>query len=87
MTNERDITLDDVLGAVIALTKTVEANHAEVKGELQAMRDVIDNELASQGHAEQLEKGQREMKRALRHQEKTLNAIADRLDKAGVPAG
>ena len=52
---DKDITNNDLMVAILALTKAVEANHAEIKGELAAIRTAVGGDLAGQGQEEQLE--------------------------------
>lgn len=89
------ITLDDVLGAIIALQKSTDARLDGIQAEMragfekateerQAIRDVVDNDLAGQGQVMGLEGDIQEMKRTLRQHGKKLDAIAERLDRAKV---
>ncbi|MGI9488247.1 MAG: hypothetical protein ACR2RF_20685 [Geminicoccaceae bacterium] len=53
--NDKDITNNDLMVAVIALTKAVEANHVEIKAELEAIRSAVGSDLVGQSREEQLE--------------------------------
>lgn len=53
--NDKDITNNDLMVAIIALTKAVEANHVEIKVELEAIRSAVGSDLVGQSQEEQLE--------------------------------
>lgn len=85
------VTLDDVMGLLIANQKSTDAQFAEVREmlgaaseERQAIRDVVDNELAGQGQVMSLEGDLTEVKRSLRQLGKKVDAIGERLDRAKV---
>ncbi len=90
MSNE-PITLDEVMGAIIALQKSVDsgfeeasAERAELKAEIAAVRNVVDNDLAGQGQVMALEGQMQEVQRTLRQHGKKIDGLADRLDRAKV---
>ncbi|MGI9504405.1 MAG: hypothetical protein ACR2RE_15255 [Geminicoccaceae bacterium] len=52
-----------------------DVQHGEVKGELKAIRDVVDNELASQGQVDALEGHLKDVQRTLRQHGKKLDSL------------
>lgn len=71
------ITLDDLMGAIIADRKESEARHEQVMSALkqgaeerQAIRDVVDNDLAGQGQVMALEGQVKEIARTVKRLEK-----------------
>lgn len=80
--SENDIGMDDVMGAIIALDKkvdglkdTVDANHEVVKGELEAIRQVVDNDLASYEQVLTLEGKMTDVQKAVRQHGKKLDTL------------
>ena len=65
-----DISLADIMGAIIALQKSVDEGFKRVDGELQAIRQVVDNDLAGQGQVMQIEGQIRELARDVKRLQK-----------------
>ena len=70
MPDDREITNEEILGAIIALQKSVDEGFKRTDGELEAIRNVVDNDLAGQGQVMQLEGMMRELKRDVRRLQK-----------------
>lgn len=58
----------------------------EARAERQAIRDVVDNDLAGQGQVMALEGKMTEVERATRQNGKKIDRLAERMDRAGMPA-
>ena len=55
-------------------------------GELEAIRNVVDNDLAGQGQVMALEGKMTEVERATRQNGKKIDRLSERMDRAGIPA-
>ena len=65
-----EITNEDLLGKMLEIHADVKAGFKEAAEERQAMRDVIDNDLAGQGQVMALEGHVKEIARAVKRLEK-----------------
>ena len=61
---------------------TVEAH----TGELEAIRNVVDNDLAGQGQVMTLEGKMTDVQRTTRQNGKKIDKLSERMDRAGIPA-
>ena len=68
-------TLQDLFRVINDMRGEASTRHDEVKSELKAIRDVVDNELASQGQVDALEGHLKDVQRTLRQHGKKLDDL------------
>jgi len=79
-----EITNTDLMAKMVEIHADMKAGLKQAAEERQAIRDVVDHELAGQRQVNQLEEGQRDVLRLLRQQAKKIDTLGERLDRAKV---
>lgn len=93
MTDPEQATIGDLFRLMTEMKRDVsdlrsEMNNRfdEAAAEREAIRNVVDNDLASQGQVMQLEGKMTDLQRTARQNGQKIDKLAQRMDRAGIPA-